>query len=118
MELSREIVVFVYGTLKKGHPNHGFLKSAHPLGSDSVGGFQMYSLGPFPAVCRASENDIVYGETYLVDEQELASLDMLEGYPDFYNRMQIWTEELGELAWIYYQSHCFMHGTLIEGGVW
>lgn len=89
--------VFVYGTLKKGFPNH-----------DSVGMGQYRCLGRFrtmqayPLVvggqwcspCLINEpgdGHRVEGETYLVDQEGLDNLDRLEsvGRSDGYERIRI-----------------------------
>lgn len=96
--------VFVYGSLKRGHSNHGLLESAKYVGRDMVlGPFEMYSLGYFPGVVdKGREADIspIYGEVYEVDKEGLAALDLLEGHPDFYCREKLTTEN-GVRAWMY-----------------
>lgn len=79
-------VVFVYGTLKRGHGNHRLLEAggARLLGTDSIKGWSMHDLGAFPAVAEGW--DTVHGEVFEVDAETLARLDRLEGIPSFYQR--------------------------------
>nr|XP_023030271.1 putative gamma-glutamylcyclotransferase CG2811 isoform X1 [Leptinotarsa decemlineata]XP_023030272.1 putative gamma-glutamylcyclotransferase CG2811 isoform X1 [Leptinotarsa decemlineata] len=87
--------VFVYGTLKKGEPNHFWF-------SKSSEGFCKYlcdakTKEKFPLII-ATEYNIpfllhspgngyqVKGEVYEVDDKVMADLDDLEGYPGFYAR--------------------------------
>lgn len=92
--------VFVYGTLLEGEPNNYLLASSEKLGDAEVTGLEMYSLGAFPA-CVQSEyiEDVVHGEVWEVTELTLTRLDRLEGYPDFYNRIEVATP-FG-IAWVY-----------------
>lgn len=98
--------VFVYGTLKQGFGNHYLLSRSELLGSCIVNAnMVMFNLGGFPGVSFIpSDKDInpidIVGEVYEVDAETMEHLDMLEGYPEFYDRTIINTE-YGE-AWIYH----------------
>lgn len=87
--------VFVYGTLKRGQPNHHWL-------SEPENGFKTFlgkarSANKFPLVI-ASRYNIPYlldlpgtghniaGEVYEVDEKMLGKLDELEDHPRYYER--------------------------------
>lgn len=87
--------VFVYGTLKQGQPNHKWLTNA------SNGAATFISTGTttqkLPLVIGTRYNipfllnkpgtgNLIHGEVYEIDEPMLTRLDVLEGYPDFYNR--------------------------------
>lgn len=96
--------VFVYGTLKRGNsirgldrfgPANTFISEARTY--ESV--FDLYSLGPFPAVTEEGEYHI-QGEVWEVDKETFKHLDAIEGYPDFYNRRRVNTTA-GE-AWMYF----------------
>lgn len=96
--------VFVYGTLKKGNLVRGLDRWG--AGADFVGDavttqgiFSLWDLGSFPAVSN-SGNDHIQGEVWEVDSETLKDLDRIEGYPDFYNRMQVDTSQ--GRAWVYY----------------
>lgn len=119
--MARTIAVFVYGTLMKNHGNHALLRNAKYEGASTVTGVQVYDLGPFPAaIMTGSPDDVVHGETYLVNEKEFASLDRLEGFPSFYYRSLVETSVI-DTAWIYHfkSAHEIRErGTLIESGKW
>lgn len=97
----QEVLVAVYGSLRKGMGNHGLLdrNDAQLLSTEVISGFEMYSLGGFPYIKPASEGDITI-EVYAVPITAMKALDMLEGYPSFYNRKLVDTTK-GQ-AWIYY----------------
>ena len=78
-------LVFVYGTLKKGFPNHHyFMQDAKFICNDTISA-KMYNYGNFPAVVL-DEDSVVSGEVYEVNDATLRDLDRLEGVPRFYNR--------------------------------
>ena len=78
--------VFVYGTLLAGEPNHDLLAGARCLGpARTAPAFDLYSFGPYPGLVREG-GTAVAGELYEVDDATLARLDVLEGYPDLYDR--------------------------------
>jgi gamma-glutamylcyclotransferase (GGCT)/AIG2-like uncharacterized protein YtfP len=93
------IRLFVYGTLKTGFHNAFYLQDAQYLGeftTDPV--YSMYDFGNYPVVSEFG-NTSIQGEVYEISEQQLASTDRLEWYPEFYQRVLIETG-FGE-AWMY-----------------
>lgn len=83
--------VFVYGTLKEGHPNHdAYLADAIKCGNAVTMSFRydLKDIGNLPMVVRKGQCGII-GELYLVDQATLDRLDVLEGHPDFYTREMI-----------------------------
>jgi len=89
--------VAVYGTLRKGFNNHHLLLSAKFVSEMILPGFDMYSMGGFPACAFGSGK--IYAEIYDVDKPTLDRLDRLEGHPDWYERKCVPTI-LGDI-WIY-----------------
>ncbi|XP_055965780.1 gamma-glutamylaminecyclotransferase [Sorex fumeus] len=89
------VLVFVYGTLKSGQPNHALLL-------DRANGCATFrgcgrTLEPFPLVIAGPYNipyllqlpgtgHCVRGEVYAVDEPMLRFLDDFEDCPDMYQR--------------------------------
>lgn len=76
--------VFVYGTLRKGGSNHRLMESADFCNTTRIPGYEMWSLGPFPAVVPVSgipaDPPYIVAELYRVDAALLARLDLLEDY--------------------------------------
>jgi len=96
--------VGVYGTLKRGHSNHGVLAGARYVGRCQVRAITLYDIGPFPgAKLRKSQG--VNVEVYDVTDRVFARLDKLEDYKPHapgageYDRRQLETP-FGP-AWIY-----------------
>lgn len=107
------IKVAVYGSLRAGFHNHILLQSSKLIGSERISGFDMYSLGAFPAIVQGVGDITV--EMYEVNEHTFKRLDRLEGFPAFYDRMLVETSE-GE-CWIYFQ-HTPPTNSKIDSGDW
>ena len=100
-----ETLVFVYGTLKKGFPNHArFLDRAHLVGEfQTAEAFPLVLNGERRSPClidRPGVGKPVQGEVYAVDADTLAALDRLERTtaPDGYHRRTIVVAALREPA--------------------
>ena len=95
--------LLVYGSLRKGMGNNGyFLGTSKYLGKAMVDGFQMFSLGAFPYVrpnVKSTYSLVV--DIYDIDDKTFKNIDMLEGYPSFYNRKEATTTD-GVTGWIYF----------------
>ena len=76
--------LFVYGTLMQGFHNHGVLGNAKHIGNGYVAG-KLYHLGGYPGL-KPSDEDLVYGEFYEVEDAQWPRLDRLEGVPHLYTR--------------------------------
>jgi gamma-glutamylaminecyclotransferase len=73
--------VFVYGTLKRGYSNHGYLlREAHFAGEAvTPAGYAMLEPS-FPVVMHAEQDGMaVAGELFHVNDATLAKMDRLEG---------------------------------------
>lgn len=104
----------VYGTLKKGHPNHRVIGNAEYLGSCAIEGWAMYSLGYFPCIVPMKLSSRVVVEVYALDD--LAAADRLEGYPNFYDRTKVRTS-YGE-AWVYFMREAPDGAKKVRSGNW
>ncbi len=92
-------LVFVYGTLKRGQRNHGFVQAGEFVGNHQTEAvFSMYEFDDYPAVTEFGK-DSIGGELYRVNRAQFRKLDELEWYPRFYQRIKI--ETRFGLAWMY-----------------
>lgn len=75
------VLLFVYGTLKRGCKNHRQLAGQRFLGeARTVPGYRLYDLGDYPGMVEVPEDgEGVWGEIWAVDEVALARLDAFEG---------------------------------------
>lgn len=73
--------IFVYGTLKRGGANHGFLAWQQFVSTARTApGFTLYELDGFPGmVADPADREGVTGEIWDVDHACLMRLDQLEG---------------------------------------
>lgn len=80
--------VFVYGTLKFGYSNSGFLMNSEIIGRAETEG--KYSLWQWDLpYLTSTPNHKVKGEVYKVTPNVLSYLDSLEGHPHLYKRQKI-----------------------------
>lgn len=85
-------LVFVYGTLKRGHGNYHLLEASTYIGQAlTMESFTLYGDG-IPYCCREGHAPLpVRGELYRVSDEALARLDRLEGVPHHYQRTTVLT---------------------------
>lgn len=76
--------VFTYGTLMKEECNHYLIGDESFVSKGSIKGYKMYNVGLYPAIIES--NGYVLGELYLVNYDQLHSLDALEDEGNLYIR--------------------------------
>jgi gamma-glutamylaminecyclotransferase len=87
-----ETTIFVYGTLKRGGSNHGFLAAQKYVGdARTILGFTLYELDGYPGmVAEPTDREGVTGELWQVDAACLSALDELEGLAEgMYRRVAV-----------------------------
>ena len=92
------------------------MRGAHFVGrhqSEKI--FSMYEFGGYPAVCQNGRHAIS-GEVYRVNDRHFRLLDVLEAYPDFYQRIEIPTR-WGD-AWMYIVEAPLCRGRRQIAGRW
>lgn len=81
--------VFVYGTLKKGFPNHHVMAGTLAGGPARTTGLHALYVARLPHLIRDEAASHVHGEVYQADDDALARLDAFEGHPDWYRREKL-----------------------------
>ena len=84
-----ETLLFVYGTLRRGGPNHPRLAGARLVGEGTTVERLALFVGDFPYLAAAPAVHRVRGEVYAVDAALLAAIDRLEGHPTWYERRPV-----------------------------
>lgn len=109
-------LLFVYGSLQRGQPNHSWLAEAPCLGETELAGVDLYDLGPFPMAIAGAGR--LQGELYRVEEPLLRRLDRFEGVPRLYRRER-WSLADGRPVWIYLGSaRQVRHSPRLAEGRW
>ncbi len=80
------MLIFVYGSLRRGQQFHGELQSARYVATvQTEACYELVDLGPYPALIEGGATAIT-GELYEVDRTLLAQLDAFEEAPEIYQR--------------------------------
>lgn len=81
----KRVVVFVYGTLRRGFPLNEWLDNSKYLGVDAIDGYSLLSLGAYPAMIRMAKVDgqpdrgyKVSGELWSVPRDRFEQLRRME----------------------------------------
>lgn len=113
-------LVAVYGTLKRGHHNNRLLERCKLVDSGKTKEkFTMYSHGGFPSIAKGGQKDTnIEVEVYEVPNKAISdNLDMLEGYPGWYDKEV--TEVNDKKAYIYtMQESNNSNRPIVESGSW
>ena len=113
---NRQHIVFVYGTMKRGFPNHRLLADARYLGpASTVERYALY-VDMFPGVYPRDAVSPIHGELFEVGPQDLRRLDALEGHPTLSRRelVSVVGKDGKREAWIYFYPT--KEGRLIPSG--
>lgn len=116
-------LVFVYGTLKSGFYNNRCIEGGKLIATGNTRNkYGMKHLGSFPGIDMSVEVSQIHGEVWEVSHDMLLhSLDMLEGYPSFYDRaiVSIETDTETVQAWMYFLANPKDYtNQYIADGVW
>ena len=64
-----KMIIFCYGTLKRGFYNHQWLGENKYFGGLYLNGYRMYTNGIYPAIVKSdNQDDVIYGELYEIDK--------------------------------------------------
>lgn len=115
-----DILLFVYGTLKRGYANNERCLSRATFACEAVtstADYRMNDVG-FPILSEVAEGGAkASGEIYFISRGTLNRCDQLEGHPYMYRRekREFKCEDGAELeAWVYLWQRCPDDGEPIE----
>jgi gamma-glutamylcyclotransferase (GGCT)/AIG2-like uncharacterized protein YtfP len=75
--------LFVYGTLKRGEPRHGYLSGqTFIVLARTLPVYRLYDLGEYPGLVGRADGLAIEGELWEVDKACLEQLDKVEGCDD------------------------------------
>ncbi len=74
------MLIFVYGTLKRGHSNHGYMEGQHFVSlAMTQPQYRLHDFGGYPGMVLDECNGIsIHGEVWRIDADCLERLDELE----------------------------------------
>jgi gamma-glutamylaminecyclotransferase len=108
-------LIFVYGTLKKGFPNHDrYMQSAEKVGNyRTVENYPLVLIGQRYVPCMINapgEGEHIEGELYEVDDDCLKRLDALERIkkPDGYRRLKICLKSVEKYNAVSLEAHAYL----------
>jgi gamma-glutamylaminecyclotransferase len=86
-----DAMIFVYGTLKRGLPNHDLLAGQQFEGvARTLPQYRLVDSGPYPCMVEDRQRGVaVQGEIWRVDDDTLARLDEFEDVPGLFVRREI-----------------------------
>ncbi|MDG2208223.1 MAG: gamma-glutamylcyclotransferase [Pirellulales bacterium] len=95
------VIIFVYGTLKRGFPAHTQLRGSTFLETArTTSQFTLYNCGAWPAMV-AEGHGSVNGELFEIPIETLELLDEYEGHPHLFRRTTITLAEHHAEAWLF-----------------
>ena len=85
------MILFVYGTLRRGKSNHHLMAGAEYLGDAvTLPKYRLHDLKLYVVMVQdEAAGDAVPGELFRVGDRLLAELDTFEGHPDLFRRTPV-----------------------------
>ena len=105
----------------KGERNHRLIASQKPEGEGTISSFDLYNLGSYPGIKASAHTEhIVHGEVYLVDDQTLEQVNILEGEGSLYilQTAEVTMEGGTVTAGVYVYNHECRESARIHSGCW
>jgi gamma-glutamylaminecyclotransferase len=98
------MLLFVYGTLKRGGRNHRLLADQRFVREvETAPAYRVYDLGPYPGLVRDEANGLaVRGELWDVSGCALEELDDFEGVPGLFDRRPVEIDDTDEPVMAYF----------------
>jgi gamma-glutamylcyclotransferase (GGCT)/AIG2-like uncharacterized protein YtfP len=88
-----DLILFAYGSLRRGEPHHEMLEGATCIGTAfTTRGYRLVDLSVYPAMIEFRGHR-VYGELYRVTREIRRSLDVLKEVPVLFQRTTVELED-------------------------
>ena len=117
--MSNKKLIVTYGSLRKGHGNNRLLRDSELKSTEVINiPYRMISLGGFPGLIPSDENHDITVEIWEVNDYTYKSVEILEGWPSFYQKALIPTS-MGEVEVYVLESPRYQSGyDSVESGDW
>ena len=110
--------LFVYGSLLRGEPAHERLEGAAFLGpATTAPGYALIDLGRYPGLLVAPGPGTVVGEVYRVTTAVRDHLDLYEGHPVEFRRLEILLSDASSAEAYAFQGGP-SRGVMLPAGDW
>jgi gamma-glutamylcyclotransferase (GGCT)/AIG2-like uncharacterized protein YtfP len=98
------ILLFVYGTLKRGHRNHRHLAGQEYVGpACTVARYRLFDCGAYPGLVDAPVGGMsIDGELWRVHVAALPDLDVFEDVPDTFERRVVALQDVAGPVFAYF----------------
>lgn len=119
MQPCDSLLLFVYGTLKRGEKNHNVMEDAIYLGDIQTSpDYLLVDLGPYPGMIeKPLAGSMVQGELFEIPSSLLNKLDKIEGSPYLFNLEPISLAD-GSKAFAYLFKQSILEARMLSDGVW
>lgn len=97
MNSNESVMIFTYGMLTSSSIMHLCCGSARGIEVGFLPGFKLVFNNHATLIPQKSQR--VYGMTWMVDQNDLANLDRVENYPEYYTRRKLWVYGVSNTAW-------------------
>ena len=113
------LLLFVYGTLKRGERNHPLLMDEKYLGDTGTSpNYLLVDLGPYPGMVEKPHGGFsVQGELFEIPYSLLIELDKIEGSPYLFHLEPIFLND-GSKAFSYLYKQSIEGERILSEGVW
>jgi gamma-glutamylcyclotransferase (GGCT)/AIG2-like uncharacterized protein YtfP len=110
----KKVMIWAYGSLREGMYNHKNMKLSKPITTSILGGFDLYSLGSYPACVKGKSKVVV--ELFEVDEQTFSRIDNMERGAGYYSELA--TDQMFNQGIIYLLPKTPRDCQLVKDGDW
>jgi gamma-glutamylcyclotransferase (GGCT)/AIG2-like uncharacterized protein YtfP len=119
MQPCDSLLLFVYGTLKRGEKNHHAMEDAIYLGDIQTSpDYLLVDLGPYPGMVeKQQEGFSVQGELFEIPYKLKIELDKIEDAPFLFN-LELITLADGSKAFAYLYKQSILEARMLSDGVW
>ena len=113
------LLLFVYGTLKRGKKNHYALVNAHYLNESCTSpDYLLVDLGPYPGMVeKPQEGFSVQGELFEIPCKLIIELDKIEDAPFLFN-LELITLADGSKAFAYLYKQSIASAKMLSECIW
>ena len=113
------LLLFVYGTLKRGERNHPLLMDEKYLGDTGTSpNYLLVDLGRYPGMVKKPHGGFsVQGELFEIPYDLLVELDKIEDAPFLFNLEPITLAD-GSKAFAYLYKQSILGASILSEGVW